>query len=160
MYMQDNQRGNIWVWVGVAVVLIVIVVAVFWKPSAKAPSSGTSTSTASGPAYAPPGGLIQGFPASLVLDAGPSPTYGNSYAVQYSSGTVNQYTANWNSSSSVGTIFSDYQAYLTAHGWKLSNLMTTKTGRGLHAENASSTIGLAIIDEGKFRTVTLSYVTH
>ena len=135
--MQDTKR--IWAWVGGVVVVIAIVTIIFW-PSHK--SSGPVSSNGPAPVYAPQGQLIPQFPKSLILDS--SAQVSNSYSIGYSS-TTNQYTAQFNSSSSMTMLYNNYKKYLTANGWAITNDITSNDStRGIYASNASSDVEVGI----------------
>jgi hypothetical protein len=150
--MQDNRQGNVWVWVGIAVVVIVIILAFVWHPSAKVPPPpGTAV-------HASQGQVVGGFPQNLLLDS--AAQISNSYSINYSSST-NQYTAAWNSSSSLADETSEYQQYLQANGWRVTpNPVTQSTIRALSAGNGSATLLVNIVAQGKGSQVTLTYVTR
>lgn len=145
-------RKHIWVWVGVAVVVIALFAVVFWRPHASQPSTNTPT-----PVFAPQGQLVPQFPKSLILDS--AAAVSGSYSVNYSSST-NQYTAEYNSSSSMATLYASYKQYLPANGWTITNDSAQYArSRGLYATNASSDVTLTIIPQGSGSQVTISYVT-
>ncbi len=151
--MEDPKR--IWVWVGVAVIVVVVVVWAVWgswglmrKPK-----------TVSGPTpvFAPQGQLVSLFPGRLILD-GSSSSVGGSYSVDYSSST-DQYTAEFDSSSSMLSVYASYTQYLPANGWTITNAMTRyASSRGLYASNASSDVAVGIVSQGKGSQVTVTYL--
>lgn len=107
-------------------------------------------------AFAPSGQLIAGFPKDLILDS--DPAVSGSYSINYSSST-NQYTAEWNSSSSMESLYEAYKAYLPSHGWTLFNNVTKyAASRGLYARNAASDVSVAIVAQGSGSQVVLTYL--
>lgn len=145
-------KTRIWIWVGVAVVIIAVLFAVFSRPHANNSASATPT-----PVFAPQGQLVPQFPQSLILDS--NAAVSGSYSVNYSSST-NQYTAEYNSSSSMATLYAQYKQYLPANGWTITNDSAQYAhSRGLYATNASSDVTLTIIPQGSGSQVTISYVT-
>jgi hypothetical protein len=147
--MKDSKR--IWIWVGVVVVVCVVVFAVVWKPALK-PATGPV------PVYAPQGQLVPQFPALLILDS--AAVVNGSYAINYSSST-NQYTAQYNSSDTVASVYASYKQYLPANGWSITNDITKySTSRGLYASNASSDVAVGIVTQGKGSQVTITYVVN
>lgn len=152
--MQDKRAGNVWVWVGVAVVVIAVILFFVWKPT---PSKAPSTTQAM-PQYAPQGQVVSGFPQKLIL--GTSPTVNSSYSIGYASST-NQYTAQWTSSSSVASMFSQYKTYLAANGWTISNQASVKSAATIYATDASSDVlNLAVTAQGSGSQMILSYVAR
>ncbi len=150
--MQDNRQGNLWVWVGVAVVVIVIILAFIWKPTGKSPTPpGT-------PVFAPTGQTVAGFPQNLILDS--AAQIASSYLVNYSSST-NQYTASWNSSTSMASEFSAYQQYLSTNGWTVTpNPARQQNVRALGASNSSAILLVNIVAKGTGSQVTVTYDTR
>jgi hypothetical protein len=147
-----NNSKRIWVWVGVVVVVAAVVVWFVWKPTPAIPPVASNPV----PVYAPQGQLVSEFPSSLII--GTSSVVNGSYAINYSSST-NQYTAEFNSSSSVISLYASYKQYLTTNGWTITNDITKyPTSRGLYASNASSDVTVAIATKNKGAQVTISYV--
>ncbi len=147
--MKDSKR--IWVWVGVVVVVLAVVFAFAWRPSSKQPAS-------SGPApvFAPQGQLVPQFPKSLILDS--NAAISGSYSINYSSST-NQYTAEYDSSSTVVSLYTQYKQYLPANGWTITNDMNSLSGfRGIAGGNASSSVQVAINAHGGGSQVTITYL--
>jgi hypothetical protein len=109
--------------------------------------------------HATAGQLIPGFPRQLVLDS--AATVSNSYSINYSAST-NQYTAEWVLSSSLASLYVEYQSYAKANGWTISNHADLPTLKGIYATNASSTAAMNVIitPQGKGSTVTVSYVAQ
>ena len=153
--MQDKQKGNVWVWVGIAVVVIVIILLFVWHPSSSPTQAPIPPGT---PVYAPQGQVTAGFPKNLILDT--AVQVSNSYSINYSTST-NQYTAAWNSSSSMTAETSAYQAYLQANGWTVTpNPVTQSNVRALGASNASAILLVNVVAQGKGSQVTVTYVTR
>jgi len=142
-----------WVWVGIVVVVMIVVAFFIWRPGAK-------PQVASGPVpvYAPQGQLVPQFPPSLIL--GTSTIVNGSYAINYTSST-NQYTVEFNSSSSMASLYTSYKQYLSANGWTITNDITKyPTSRGLYASNTSSSVTVGIAQNNKGSQVTISYVVQ
>lgn len=141
-------------WILVVAAVAVIVAIVFYARSGPRSAAPSSVGV---PVYAPQGELTPGFPKQLVLDSAAAVT--NSYSIDYSS-TTNQYTAAWDSSSSMSSLYYTYKAYLPANGWAIVN-DTTKypASRGLYAQNASSDVSVAIIAQTTGSQVFVSYLT-
>ncbi|MCL5669797.1 MAG: hypothetical protein M1423_00620, partial [Acidobacteria bacterium] len=75
------------------------------------------------------------------------------------SSSMNQYTAEWNSSSSMESLYEAYKTYLPAHGWTIANDVTKyPTSRGLYVRNASSDVSVAIVAHGSGSQVVLTYL--
>lgn len=148
--MNDSKR--IWIWVGVVVVLVAIAFA--WWPSQKKQPSGPT------PVFAPQGQLTPNFPKQLMLD--PAAQVGQSYAINYDPNT-NQYTAQWTSSSSVATVYNDYQTYFGANGWTITNQSGAKAASkiaAMYAATSTANVNVTIVAQGKGAAVTVSYVGH
>ena len=141
-----------WVWVGVAVVVIVIIVwavTKFYQPKQQA-------ETLPSPVFASQGQLVPQFPKDLILDS--NAAVSDSYSVNYSSST-DQYTAEFDSSSSMASLYTSYKQYLPANGWTITNDMTRYTNsRGLYASNASSDVAVGIVSQGDGARVTITYL--
>jgi len=145
-------------------VLIVVAVAILagiilyvsLRNGPSAPAAQPSTTALGSPAFAPKGELVSGFPKELILDNSAAIT--GSYSINYSSST-NQYTAEWNSSSSMSALYDAYKAYLPAHDWSILNDITKfPTSRGFYVRNASSDVSVAIIAQGNGAQVVLTYL--
>ena len=147
---KDEKRT--WAWIGAAVVILALIAVFSGKLGNLTAPAGPSGPT---PVYAPQGQLVGGFPKALILDQ--NAAVSNSYSINYSAG-INQYTAQWTSSMSLNNLFSAYQSYFSGNGWKVSNVMAYPKAKGMHAENASSTVGISITDNVKSRAVTITYV--
>lgn len=146
--MNDSKR--IWVWVGVVVIVVAIIVwAVFGF-------KGFETPPVPQAAFAPQGRLVPQFPTNLILDSNASVS--GSYSINYSSST-NQYTAEYNSSSSMASLYSQYKQYLPANGWTITNNITANSNsRGLYAINASSDVAVGIVSQAGGSAVTITYL--
>lgn len=140
----NESRKSVWVWVGIAVVVIVVVWGgVYWFIH--------RGSTGPVPVHAPAGQVITGFPQDLILgtatgSAQSAVSVTNSYSIRYSSST-NQYTANWISSSTAADLYSQYQSYASANGWKVINHADTATLKAVYAVNGSSSINVVIVPQ-------------
>jgi hypothetical protein len=155
--MKDSK--NIWVWVGVAVVAAVIAVWLAWKPAANSPAAGP-TGAVNVPVYAPQGQLTPNFPKELILD--PQAQVESSYSINYDTST-NQYTAQWNSSSSLLSLYNKYKTYFGGNGWAITN-SSGATGVSMigviYATNASANVNMTVLKQGSGAGVTISYVSH
>lgn len=164
----DTKSRNIWIGVGVGA-LIVIVIAFIVR---RAPEAAPAPSVASGNAtennlppspatssYAAAGQLVKGFPQQLVLDTKAS--VGQSYSIKYTTQNVNQYTAQWNSSSSLSSEANQYETYFTTNGWKVSvNKTTAPSVRAVSAATSSGYALVNISEEGTGSEVTVTYVAN
>jgi hypothetical protein len=171
-----NYRKNPWVWVGVAVVVIIIVIAVvMWIVGREKRSL-----TGPVPVHAPAGQVVAGFPQQLILGAatssasssanvtssGVSSFFGgitNSYSIDYSTST-NQYTAEWVSSSTLASLYKQYQDYVAKSGLTIVNHIDAASMKGIYATNASSAVNIVITPQSqaalaKGSKVTVSYVS-
>lgn len=147
-----NSTKKIWAWVGVAIVVIIVVVAFVWRPAKK--------SAAPVPVFAPQGQLTPNFPKQLILD--PQAAIGTSYAINYDPNT-NQYTAQWTSSSSIMTIYNDYQTYFKGNGWTITNQSGVKAASkigAMYAATSTANVNVTIVAQGNGAGVTVSYVGH
>jgi hypothetical protein len=147
--MKDPKQ--IWAWVGVVVVVAIVAAWIVWRPGSSAPQP-----TAPVPVYAPQGQLVPDFPKGLILDS--SAAISGSYSINYSSST-NQYTAEYNSSSTMASLYAKYKAYLPANGWAITNDISAYPGsEGLYASNASSDVAVAVVSQKTGSQVTITYV--
>lgn len=145
--MNDSKRT--WAWVGVVVVVVIVIVWAVWASMPKTPSGPQ-------PVFAPQGQLVPQFPKSLILDN--SAAVNGSYSINYSTST-DQYTAEFNSSSSMASLYSEYTQYLSANGWMITNSSTMySTSRGLYASNASSDVAVGIVSQTGGSQVTITYL--
>jgi len=129
--------------VGVAAVVVGAFLIATWKPQ-----QSQNVQTAAGmPVFAPQGQVVPNFPQELILDANPSIT--GSYSINYSSST-NQYTAEWNSSTSADTLVAKYQSYFAANGWTAT--LNPSASSFLHSISASkdtAEVLVTIVDQGQ-----------
>jgi hypothetical protein len=147
--MKDSKR--IWAWVGVAIIVIVIVAWFVWKFGAAHPVASGPT-----PVFAPQGQLVPQFPKGLIVDG--DAAISGSYAINYSSST-NQYTAEYDSSSTVTSLYKDYQSYLSANGWVVTgSLATHPTFDALAATQGSNQLQVVISTKAKGSQVTITYL--
>jgi hypothetical protein len=115
--MKDPKR--VWAWVGVIIVVIVVIAWVLWMPKF---GSHQAATTSPMPVYAPQGQLVPQFPKALILDS--NAAISGSYSIGYSSST-NQYTAEYDSSSTVTSLYKMYQTYLAQNNWTVTGSLTT-----------------------------------
>lgn len=158
----DQKQKPAWVvWVGVAFLAAVIILSIISPSLWRGAAPGVPQKTGPQPTYAPQGQLIPGFPKELILDS--AARVGNSYSINYSA-SGNQYTAAWNSSSSVAALFNQYKTYLPANGWVVpaGSARSGKYGASLFATNANpaSVVNISIVPaaSGNGAQVTISYV--
>ncbi len=144
-----------WKIVAWVAVVVVVVAAVVWYIV----SPGTPAAKPAVPAtYAPQGQLIPNFPQQLVLGTGTAVT--NSYVINYSSST-NQYTAQWDSSSSMATLYAMYKQYLPKNGWTLTNdVANIPTLRAVAAEEGTASMSVVITTAGQGSQVVLTYLSQ
>jgi hypothetical protein len=150
--MKDSKQ--IWVWVGVAVVVIVVVFAFVWKLKPKPVASGPV------PVFAPQGQLTPNFPKDLILDN--NAAISGSYSINYSSST-NQYTAEYDSSNTLVSLYNSYKTYFGANGWMVTNSSSIKSASKigiLIAATSSANVNVTLIAKGKGSEATISYVAH
>jgi len=122
-----------------------------WKVQQKPP-------VASGPVpvFAPQGQLTPSFPKELIIDS--NAAISGSYSINYSSST-NQYTASYDSSSTVSALYKDYQAYLSANNWVTTGSLTTHpTFDVLAATQGNNQLQVMIATKNKGSQVTITYV--
>lgn len=152
-----NPSRKSWVWIGSIVATILVVAVVVIAVMVRHSSPTQPVSKAPTPVYAPQGELIPQFPKDLIL--GPAAVVSQSYSLSYSSAT-NQYTAEFNSSSSMTSLYASYVAYLPAHGWTVTNQLTSfANSRGVSATNASSSVQVSIVAHNGGSQVIVGYVT-
>jgi len=150
--MEDSKR--VWVWVGVAVVVVAIVAWAVWQFTPKKQQQPASPVVT----FAPQGQLIPQFPKELILDG--AAAVSGSYSINYSTST-NQYTAEYDSSSSLVTLYNDYQEYFGDNGWTITNssgVESTSEIGAIFAATSSATVNTTIITKGNGSDVTISYV--
>jgi hypothetical protein len=149
--MKDPKK--IWAWVGVAVVVIVVVFAVVWRPTPK-PASGPV------PVFAPQGQLTPNFPKDLILDS--NAAISGSYSINYSSST-NQYTAQYDSSNTLVSLYNSYKTYFGTNGWMVTNSSSIKSASKigvLIAATSSANVNVTLIAKGTGSQATISYVAR
>jgi hypothetical protein len=147
-----NSTKKIWAWVGVAIVVIIVVVAFVWRPAKK--------SAAPVPVFAPQGQLTPNFPKQLMLD--PEAQVNTSYAINYDP-TTNQYTAEWTSSSSLASLYGDYQKYFSDNSWTITNQSGVKAASKLavlYAATTTANVNVTLVARGGGADATVSYVAH
>jgi hypothetical protein len=149
--MNDSKR--VWVWVGVVVVAAAIAVVFVWNPGSK-----PAAPSAPAPVYAPQGQLVPQFPKDLILDS--NAAISGSYSIDYASSS-NQYTAEYNSSSSMKSLFGDYQTYLPQNGWTvIGSDATHPMFSEISANQGTNQLQVVISQVGKGSQVTISYGAH
>ncbi len=158
----DKKTGFLILGAVVALALIVILYAYFASLPAPSPSGGGQAAGPSGPApvYAAAGQLVAGFPSTLILDN--AAKVSESYSIGYSA-SLNQYTAQWNSSSSMASLDILYQNYLSKNGWRITKQSTNRPAfspefRGIYATNGSYDANVTIVAEGTGAEVTITYL--
>jgi hypothetical protein len=143
-------------WIGVAVVIVIVAVwlVVWYGNRANAPQGGAASPT---PVYAQKGQIIAGFPQELILDSAAQVT--NSYTINYSA-SLNLYTAAWNSSTSMSSLYASYKSYLSANGWTIVNKSEDNSAlRAVAATNGTHDMSVVITPRGKGSQVTIAYST-
>ncbi len=149
----NGGQQKAWIWIGAAAVIVVVGILVIWavqKPASQPTASGPA------PSYAPSGQLVAGFPKALVLDQ--AAQISSSYSINYSAST-NQYTAEWNSPSSMASLYGQYKSYFQTNGWKITNDVTKySASRGLYATKGSAEASVAIMQQGKGSQVIVGYL--
>ena len=151
-----------WVFAGVLVALAAIVAALLSfkfifmpQSSVQAPSKSSSAQT---PVFAPSGELTPSFPKELILDD--AAKLSQSYLINYSTSTK-QYTANFTSSDTMLSLYQNYKKYFASNGWTVVNDTTSyTTSRGLYVRKGTTDASVAIIDQGKTRSVVVSYLQN
>lgn len=147
-----NDAKRIWMWVGVGIVVIIAIVWIVWAMMAKPVASGPS------PVYAPQGQLVPQFPTGLILNN--STTIDESYSISYSTST-NQYTAEYDSTSSMATLYADYQSYLPKNNWTVTGSLTTHpTFEVITASQDSHQLQVVISAIGKGSQATITYLAQ
>ncbi len=153
-----NPSRKVWVWIGsVAAALVlaagIVVAGMAWNASSKQP-----VASAPMPVYAPEGELVPQFPKVLILD--PAAAVSQSYSINYSP-TTNQYTAEYDSSSSILSLYAAYLQYLPSNGWTITNQLTSySNSRGVSATDASSSVEVSVVAQSGGSQVTIGYVTQ
>lgn len=149
-----NSTRNLWVWVGVVVVVVAVAVAFVWHPGSKPAATGPV------PVFAPQGQLTPNFPKQLMLD--PQAEVNTSYSINYDPST-NQYTADWTSSSSLASLYGDYQKYFGDNGWTITNQSGAAAGSKLavlYAATTTANVNVTLVSQGGHTDATVSYVAH
>jgi hypothetical protein len=132
----------------VAVVLILVIALVWWLFWGEYNSPHA--------AFAPSGKLVSGFPKEFVLDS--AAIVGKSYTIGYAY-NLNQYTANWTSSSSIDDLYNQYVNYFVSNGWTITNSSTNMaTFRGVYAVTSTADANVVITSGKDGLKVTVSYV--
>jgi len=151
----QNKKEKALIWVGVAAVILGIIIFVNWTPQGA--NLGASQPTGTMPSYAPPGQVVAGFPQELILGADASFT--ESYSVNYSSST-NQFTAQWDSSSTVDDLVSQYQKYFSANGWTAGmNQTASNSFQSISATNSNGASALVtIVPQSEGSQVSVTYL--
>jgi ABC-type multidrug transport system permease subunit len=145
-------RTWVWVWIGVAVVLIAFLLAIFLSLHANNPASSIPPT----PVIAPQGQLVPQFPKSLILDS--AAAISGSYSIGYSS-SINQYTAEYDSSSTVTSLYNQYKTYLLQNGWTITGTLTSHpTFDVIGASQGANQLQVVISTQGKGSEVTVTYV--
>jgi hypothetical protein len=144
-----SHKSNSLMWVVWTVVILVIIFCVLWFSWLKPHASVT-------PVFAPPGQVTAGFPKQYLIDSGASIT--QSYAINYSSST-NQYTVQWNSSSSALALAAGYDIYFQNAGWNIINESTSSQNfQSIYAVNASGSLNFVANQQGMDTAVVLTYL--
>jgi hypothetical protein len=154
----DTKTGALII-LAVAVIVGIVIYAFVQSPGSSTPSTTPSPTPVAiaTPSYAPQGQLAAGFPQSLILDSGAN--ISASYTIAGSS--QNQYTAEWNSKSSMAAEYSAYKTYLTANGWTITNDNAGHvTFQALYASNASATVSVGVVAAASGSQVTVSYAAN
>ena len=139
----------IWVWVGVAVV--VVAVALIWKPTVEKPLVASVPT----PVYASQGQLVPQFPKGLIIDS--KAAMSGSYSINYSSST-NQYAAEYYSSSTVTSLYNQYQTYLPRNSWTVIGSITTRPSYDvIWASQGNDQLQVIIGTQKKGSQVTVTY---
>lgn len=146
-----NDSKHVWAWVGVVVVVALVAAWIVWRPASK--QAGPSAPV---PIYAPQGQLVPQFPKALILDS--TAAISGSYSIGYSSST-NQYTAEYDSSSTVTSLFAQYKTYLPANGWTITGTLTSHpTFDVIAASQGNDQLQVVISTAGKGSQATITYV--
>lgn len=136
----------------VLIILIIIIIAasvLIVKFFPKKPAVGV-------PVYAEKGELVSQFPSALILDK--TAVVSDSYSINYST-TTNQYTAEYNSSSTVTALYNDYQSYLSKNGWTIIGSLTTHpTFDAISAAKGTDQLQVVISTQNKGSHVTITEV--
>lgn len=142
---------HVWVWVGVVVVVGAVAawIALKGKPN-------QSVTSAPVPVYAAQGQIVPQFPKGLILDS--SAAVSGSYSIAYASST-NQYTAEYDSSSTVTSLFKQYNTYLPANGWTITGTLTSHpTFDVIAAEQGNDQLQVVLSTNTGGSQATITYV--
>lgn len=151
--MKDPKR--VWVWVGVVVVAVAVAWWIVWKLNSTQPAP---LQSAPAPVFAQQGQLVPNFPKNLILDN--AAVISGSYSINYSSST-NQYTAEYNSSSSMASLYAQYKQYLPANGWTITGTLTTHpTFNVIAASQGNDQLQIVVNTKSKGSQVTITYVVN
>ena len=151
--MKDPKR--VWVWVGVVVVAAAVAGWAVWASSPKQP---VASQSGPAPVFAPQGQLVPEFPKGLILDS--TAAISGSYSINYASST-NQYTAEYNSSSSMASLYAQYKQYLPANGWTITGTLTTHpTFNVIAASQGNNQLQVVVNTQSKGSQVTITYVAQ
>jgi hypothetical protein len=151
--MKDQKK--VWAWVGAVIFAGVVAV---WVVSTQGAPMTTTPPAPSGPTpvYALQGQLTPQFPKDLVFGA--SAAINDSYSINYSTST-NQYTAEYNSSSTVTALYKQYTSYLPANGWKITGTLTTHPSFDMiSAAQDNAQLQVVISTNGSGSQASITYV--
>lgn len=152
--MKDPKK--VWVWVGVVVVVIAVGAWVFLRTNPGAGNPAPQAAANPLPVYAPQGQLVPQFPKNLILDS--NAVISGSYSIGYAS-TTNQYTAQYNSSSTVTSLYNEYQSFLSQNGWTINGVITTSPSYDLiSASQPNSQLQVLINEQSEGSQVVITYL--
>jgi hypothetical protein len=147
-------KKTVILWSAVAVAIICCSAGVIWNIT----KGSKKVVVAPTPVFAPQGQLVPQFPTNLILDS--NAAISGSYAINYSSIT-NQYTAEYDSSSTMPTLYNDYQSYLPKNGWNVTGSLTTHpTFDAIAASQGHNQLQVVISPYNKESQVTITYATE
>lgn len=150
--MKSRLRTVVWIVLAAIVVAAIVASAFFW--TGRKPSYGNSSAPT--PVYAPTGQAVAGFPSALLIDSGASIT--KSYSLAYSL-TTNQFTVEWNSSSSPQNLAIGYELYFSSNGWRIVTTSTSSPNfRSLYAVGPSGSLNFTASVQPGGSAVIASYV--
>ncbi len=151
--MKDHKTMWAWVGAGVVAVVVIIWVATAMMPQQQAPQ--TPQATGPMPVYAPHGQVTPNFPRGLILDN--NAAISQSYSIAYASST-NLYTAIYDSSSTVTSLFEKYKTYLSGNGWTITGTLTTQpTFDVITASSAGGQVQVVVSKQGTGSHVAVGY---
>jgi hypothetical protein len=145
--MQDKSR-RILFWLIVVVAVALLTFGLFNAHPVAGPGQSGIAPAASGPtpSYAPKGQLVSGFPQELILDS--AAQVSNSYSIHYSA-ALDLYAAEWNSSSSMASLYASYQDYFSKNHWTITNKAASNAAlRGIYATNGLYDVNVTIVARG------------